>query len=88
MTFKVVSIERDKTTKGDNAYRVKGASPYHQYGVMGYEGVEESVAKLGHDLSQMEIKVAWDCSDKGWTAHAWKPAGERFAKKVNEIVAG
>jgi len=55
---------------------------------MGYEGVEESVAALGEDLTQLEIKVPKDYSDKGWMAHAWKPAGERFAKRVNEITVG
>jgi len=88
VTYQVMSIERDKTSKGDNSYRVKGPPPYHKFGVMGYEDVEQSVATLGFDVSQLEIKAAWDCSDQNWVAHAWKPAGEKFAKRVNEIVAG
>lgn len=88
ITFKVKSIERDITSKGDNCYRVRGDPPYHKFGVMGYESVEESVNELlggQHDIGQLELKQEWDCSGKNWTAHAWKPAGEKFAKRVNKI---
>ena len=92
-TFKIDSIERDVTSKGDNMYKVQGG-PYRKFGVTGYEDVENDVNALmaaagqEYDIGQLPIKQAWDCSAWGWIAEAEKPAGEKYAKKVIGVKAG
>lgn len=91
-TFPVTSIERDVTSKGDNMYKLRGGK-YGKFGVTGYEEAESAINALleaaGEDfrIGNLAIKQEWNVSAYGWTAHASKPAGEKYAKKVFDVVA-
>lgn len=91
--FKISSIERDVTSKGDNLYKVRGGK-YAKFGVTGYEEVEERVNALlqaagqDFDVGTLALKQEWNVTSYNWTAHAERPAGEKYAKKVIDVRGG